>query len=454
MIGDSRRSTPSFSPLVPASAPARDNWLSLVICGHVDHGKSTIVGRLLADTQSVDSDKLEQVRRMCERNARSFEYAFLLDSLKDERAQGITIEVARIFFRTKFRQYMIMDAPGHVEFLRNLVTGAAKADVAFLVIDAREGVQENSRRHAHMLALLGITKLVVLVNKMDLIDYHRSGFENISRDYRAFLSQLSMTPSGFIPVSGRDGENIARRSSLMPWYSGPTFLEAVEALPSPHGEAARPFRMAVQDIYKFTERGDDRRIIAGSVSSGRLVAGSEVAFFPSGKRAEIKAILKLEESENATASAGEAIGLTLKQPVYVTRGELIARVDEPPPRVTSRVRTTLFWLGRQPLEKHREYLLKIGTARVPVHIEEIHRVLDSATLKLKDEGQAIGVNQAAECTLKTSWPIACDQADYMPLTSRFVIVDGVDIGGGGTVRAVADDAAASMHSRPLSCGDS
>ena len=174
--------------------------LSLVVGGHVDHGKSTIIGRLLADTGSLPEGKLEQVRANCERNSKPFEYAFLLDALKDEQAQGITIDAARVFFKTAQRPYIIIDAPGHIEFLRNLITGAARAEAALLVIDAKEGVQENSRRHGYMMAMLGIRQLVVLVNKMDLVNWERATFDRIVAEYQSFLGQLNVTPQGFIPV--------------------------------------------------------------------------------------------------------------------------------------------------------------------------------------------------------------------------------------------------------------
>src|SRR5262245_52180884 len=201
--------------------------LSLVIGGHVDHGKSTIIGRLLADTGSLPEGKLEAVRANCERNSKPFEYAFLLDALKDEQAQGITIDAARVFFKTAQRPYIIIDAPGHIEFLRNLVTGAARAEAALLVIAAKEGVQENSRRHGYMMSMLGIRQIVVLVNKMDLVGFDRSTFDRIAAEYREFLGRLDVIPDGFIPVSGREGDHIARRSEAMQWYDGPTVLEAL-----------------------------------------------------------------------------------------------------------------------------------------------------------------------------------------------------------------------------------
>jgi bifunctional enzyme CysN/CysC len=423
--------------------------LSLVIGGHVDHGKSTIIGRLLADTGSLPDGKLEQVRANCERNSKPFEYAFLLDALKDEQAQGITIDVARVFFKTAQRPYIIIDAPGHIEFLRNLVTGAARAEAALLVIDAKEGVQENSRRHGYMMAMLGIRQLVVLVNKMDLVNYDRAVFERIVAEYSAFLSKLDVRPDGFIPVSGREGENIARHSALMPWYPGPTVLEALDRFRAEVPEVDRPFRMAVQDVYKFTREGDSRRIIAGTVDTGRLALGDEVIFYPSGKKARVATIEAFNRGPQTTVSAGEATGFTLDEQTYVARGELAAIAGQARPQVTTRIRASLFWLGRQPLVKNKDYILRLGAARVPMRVESIHRVLDASTLQADEKKGRVDRHEVAECTLKTSRAIACDLATELALTSRFVVIDDYEIRGGGIVHSALPDTLSGVRNRVL-----
>ena len=201
----------------------RKEQMNIVFTGHVDHGKSTVVGRLLADTQSLPEGKLDQVKKECERNSKPFEYAFLLDALKDEQSQGITIDAARVFFKTDKRDYIIIDAPGHIEFLKNMITGAARAEAAFLVIDADEGVQENSRRHGYLLSMLGIRQLCVLVNKMDLVDYSRPVYNRIVRRYSRFLRNINLTDVRFIPVSGREGDNIFYKGENMPWWTGKLF---------------------------------------------------------------------------------------------------------------------------------------------------------------------------------------------------------------------------------------
>jgi len=434
-------------PAAASTTPQRR--LSLVIGGHVDHGKSTIIGRLLADTGSLPEGKLEQVREMCARTAKPFEYAFLLDALKDEQAQGITIDAARVFFRTAHRPYIIIDAPGHIEFLRNLITGAARAEAALLVIDAREGVQENSRRHGYMMGMLGIRQLVVLLNKMDLVDYDHGVYERIVAEYGAFLAQAGVRPGGFIPVSGREGENIARRSAAMPWYDGPTVLEALDRFSPEAPETDKPFRMPVQDVYKFTQQGDDRRIVAGTVDTGHLRVGDEVVFYPSGKKGRVATVEGFNRPPATAATAGEAAGFTLTEQIYVGRGELATIAGQPRPHVTTRLRASIFWLGRDPLVKHREYLLKLGSARVPMKVEEVHRVLDASSLEAQERKPRVDRHEVAECTLKLGRALAFDLADDVAATSRFVVVDDYEIRGGGIVREALPDTLSGVRDKVL-----
>jgi bifunctional enzyme CysN/CysC len=413
--------------------------MGIVITGHVDHGKSTIIGRLLADTGSLPDGKLEQVRELCARTARPFEYAFLLDALKDEQAQGITIDAARIFFNSPHRQYVILDAPGHIEFLKNMITGASHAEAALLVIDALEGIQENSRRHGYMLSLLGVRQVAVLINKMDLVGHDQNLFKEIAGTFGEFLQQLELEPSCFIPVSGRDGDNIASRADMMPWYTGPTVLEALDNFTTDRTATDRPFRMPVQGVYKFTEDGDDRRIIAGNVLTGRISLGDEVVFFPSGKRSRVRSIEAFSAAPPRSALAGGATGFTLQEQIYVARGEIAARADEPKPNVTTRLRVSLFWLGKKPLVKRAEYTLKLGCARIPVRVEAINRVMDASTLAAVESAEHVGRNDVAECVLKLGRAIAFDLAADVPETGRFVLVEDFEIRGGGIIREALPD---------------
>ena len=431
------------------AAPSGSQRMNIVIVGHVDHGKSTVIGRLLADTHSLPDGKLEAIRAQCELNSKPFEYAFLLDALKDEQAQGITIDAARVFFKSRRRDYLILDAPGHIEFLKNMITGAARAEAALLVIDAAEGVQENSRRHGYMISLLGIRQLVVVVNKMDLVGWDRAVFDRIVQEYGAFLDQVGIRPECFIPVSGRGGDNIADRSAHLPWYEGPTVLDALDAFRSEPAQVHRPFRMPVQDVYKFTKQGDDRRIVAGTVEAGSVSVGDSMVFYPSGKKSRVKSIESFHRPVQTRVEAGWAVGVTLQEQIYIHRGEMAALEGQPRPQVTTRLRVSLFWLGKEAMVKRKDYLLKLGTARVTVRLEEVIRVLDASTLDAAEQRTAVQRHEVAECVLKLDRAIACDLAEDVVATSRFVIVDDYEIRGGGIVRQALVDRQTAVRDRVM-----
>jgi len=416
-----------------------DKTINVVFAGHVDHGKSTILGRMLSDAGALPEGKLEKVQRMCERNSKPFEYAFLIDALKDEQAQGITIDSARVFFRTDERDYQIIDAPGHIEFLKNMVTGASRAGSAFLVVDASEGIRENSRRHGFLLSILGIRQISVLVNKMDLVSYDEKSFRDIESEYRQFLSRIDIEPLSFIPVSGIKGVNITRLSGDTSWYSGKTVLEAFRDFTPEDEPCDKPFRMPVQDVYKFTNFGDKRRIISGTVVSGKVRPGDEVIFLPSGKKSRVSSIEGFNVEKFDEAGAGEAAGITLDEQIYVKRGEIAIKKAEGRPSVTSKIKVSLFWLGRMPMTKDKSYIFKLGTARVSARLEKIDRIFDSSDLDNTIERETIEKNTVAECVINLSKPVAFDLVKNIQFTGRFVIVDDYDISGGGITLAALED---------------
>ena len=407
--------------------------MNIVIIGHVDHGKSTVIGRLLADTGSLPQGKLESIKEYCRKNSKPFEYAFLLDALKDEQAQGITIDTARSFFKTKQRDYIIIDAPGHIEFLKNMVTGASRAEAALLVIDAKEGIQENSKRHGHMASMLGISQLVVLVNKMDLVGFDEKLFESIKSEFTTFLNRVNITPITFIPISAFHGDNIAHRSEQAPWYGGPTVLEQLDAFGKKRDQGELPFRMPVQDIYKFTATGDDRRIVAGTILTGSISQGDEVLFLPSNKRSFINRIEGFNIPERQSASAQEAVGFTLTTQIYITPGELMVKATDPPPHISSRFRVNIFWVGKAPFVRNRSYKLKIGAVKIGVKLVEITNIIDAAELNLFTTREKVERHAVAECILETTRPIAFDIVSEIELNGRFVIVDNFEISGGGII---------------------
>lgn len=433
----SQQNQPVTNEVTP-SLSSREQ-MNIVIAGHVDHGKSTIIGRLLADTDSLPKGKLEQIRQNCRRNSKPFEYAFLLDALKDEQAQGITIDSARVFFKTARRSYIIIDAPGHIEFLKNMVTGASRAEAALLVIDAEEGVRENSRRHGYMLSLLGIHQVAVLVNKMDLVDYQQDVYESVCDEYRRFLEEIRITAQ-FVPVSGMGGDNIAEQGDRMAWYQGPTVLDVLDGFAKEVRPVEKPFRMPVQDVYKFTEEGDKRRIVAGTIETGRLRVGDEVVFYPSGKTSRVSTLEAYNRPPQEQAEAGQATAFTLEKQIYIARGELAALAEQTSPSVSTRLRVNLFWMGRQPMVKDKEYQIKVGTAKEKAFLEEVLSVMDASDLHATSKKDCIEHHDVAECVISMRRAIAFDLASDIAATGRFVIVDNYEICGGGIIReSVADE---------------
>jgi bifunctional enzyme CysN/CysC len=413
--------------------------MNVVIVGHVDHGKSTVVGRLLADTGALPQGKLDAVKRECERTGKPFEYAFLLDALSDEQDQGITIDTARCFFKSEKRDYIIIDAPGHIEFLKNMISGAARAEAAVLVIDAKEGVRENSRRHGYILSMLGIRQVIVCVNKMDLIGFREATFHAIEQEYRAFLEGIgAVRPLRFIPVSAILGENLAARGAGTPWYTGPTLLETLDGLTKAPPKIDQAMRMPVQAVYKFTSRGDDRRIIAGRVEAGQVRVGDKVVFSPSNKVSTIKSIEGFNTPPRDRIEAGWSTGFTLSEEIYVTRGEVMSHSDRAP-LVSTRLRTNMIWLGKKAFVSGRDYKLKLGTAAVPVRIHRILKVIDASELGSVLDKDHIGRHDVADVILETRQPVAFDLTGDCEATGRFVIVDGYDVAGGGIVTAAVAD---------------
>lgn len=403
--------------------------MRLVMVGHVDHGKSTLVGRLLVDTDSLPKGKVEFIRDVCARQGKEFEYAFLLDALEEERDQGITIDTSQIFFKTQKRHYVLIDAPGHKEFLKNMVTGAANANAALLLIDAYEGVQEQTRRHGYILKLLGLNQVAVVINKMDLVNYDEEVYRKIKLEYASFLKSLDIEARQFIPVAAKLGINVTRSGKEMDWYEGPTILEMLDQFEKKPPQEHLPFRFPVQDVYKF----DQRRIIAGRVESGMIRIGDEVIFSPSNKRGWVKTIEAWSVPERPSiAKASQSIGFTLQEQIFVERGEIASRVDEQP-IVSVTFDANIFWMGRRHLERGKPYTLKLTTQEVECEIVEFKRVIDASTLEPLANQDFLAKNDVAELTLKTKRPVAFDLFGSIPETGRFVLVDEYDVCGGGII---------------------
>ncbi|GHU33140.1 hypothetical protein AGMMS50256_24530 [Betaproteobacteria bacterium] len=416
--------------------------MNIVITGHVDHGKSTLVGRLLADTHSLPQGKLDGVKASCEKNGRVFEYSMLLDALEDEQKQGITIDSARVFFKSLARpgrEYVIIDAPGHIEFLRNMLSGASRAVAAVLVIDALEGVAENSRRHGLLLSLLGISQVLVVINKLDLINYDESIYRKIRNEYGQYLDSLKVKPVAFIPVSSREGKNITEIAPEMAWYKGKTVLEVLDGFKSPKSEDGAFFAMPLQDVYRFSDAGDERRIYAGTLVSGEARVGDRVRFLPSNKEAHIKSIEAWSAPAKTVVRAGESTGFTLEEDIYVTSGEVLVEADENAPVAAStRIRANIIWLGVNPLTFGKSYLLKLGNAKVQAKLEKIERVLGENNGE--DGYYGLNRNECGSVILGFARPIALSSFYDNASLGRFVLVDGFDAAGGGIVLEALSEA--------------
>ncbi|OHD62232.1 MAG: adenylyl-sulfate kinase [Spirochaetes bacterium GWF1_49_6] len=413
---------------------------NIVISGHVDHGKSTVIGRLLADTNSLPDGKLESIREYCKKNSKTFEYAFLLDALKEEQSQGITIDAARIHFKTAKRDYLILDAPGHIEFLRNMITGATRAEGTLIVIDINEGIKENSRRHGYLISMLGIRQVSVLINKMDLAGYSRDAYDKIVSEYQAFLKRIGIEPFSFIPVAALNGENIFRRSEKMPWYEGPTVVEQIDCFEPDRGKADKPFRFPVQDVYKFTGMNDDRRILAGMVAFGSIRQSEEVLFLPSNKKSRIRTIETFSDKPPECVSAGMSCGFTIDDPLYIKPGEMMLRVEEPSkPSASRRFKANLFWMGAFPMVKGKQYEIKIGTAYILINLTEILGIMDASDLESIGNKSEVDRYEVAECVLETNRPVAFDHTPLLDSTSRFVIIDNYQISGAGIILQSLED---------------
>ncbi|TVS00095.1 MAG: adenylyl-sulfate kinase [Rhodospirillales bacterium] len=412
--------------LTPDSHPP----LKIVMVGHVDHGKSTVIGRLFHDTGSLPEGKVEAIKAMCDRRGMPFEWAFLMDALKAERDQGITIDVSYIHFRTGQRECVLIDAPGHREFLKNMVSGAAQADAAVLVVDANEGVQEQTRRHAYLLHLLGIRQVVVAVNKMDLVGFDEGRFLTVTAEVKHYLADLGLDTlhTLIVPVSAREGDNVVTPSASMPWYDGPTLERSLDSLHPPPTSSDLPLRFPIQDVYKF----DDRRILAGRIESGHLRVGDQLLFSPTNKTARVASIEVWNTDEPVLAArAGQSVGITLDEPIFIERGQVASQTFNAP-MLTSVFRGRVFWLGHKPMLPGNRYKLKLNTAEHLVEVQEIERVVDVSDLG-KSAADRVERNSVAEVVLRSRGLMSLDPFEVNLHTGRFVLVEDFDIVGGGLI---------------------
>jgi len=423
---------------MPSSAPLNDaeleqllrahqhkSLLRFITCGSVDDGKSTLIGRLLYDSRTVFDDQLsalEKDSRTAGTQGGEIDFALLVDGLAAEREQGITIDVAYRFFATEKRSFIVADTPGHEQYTRNMITGASTADLAVILVDARKGVLVQTRRHAYLASLVGIRKVVLAITKMDLIGYAQTAFDNICAEFRAFADHIGIKEFAAIPVSGLKGDNVAARSSVMPWYDGPCLLEHLDTVEIDNKAAEAPFRLCVQWVNRpnMNFRG-----FVGIVASGTVRSGDRVRVLPSGREAHVARILA-GDHDLPHAIAGQSVTLTMDREIDIARGDVIAAATDPP-AVADQFNATLIWMSDEPLLPGRPYFLKTGTRTVPATVTSIKHKVNVNTLEHL-AAKTLTLNEIGVANIHLSHPIAFDAYSQNRETGGFILIDRVSNG--------------------------
>ena len=399
----------------------RKELLRFLTCGSVDDGKSTLIGRLLHDTKMIYEDQLAAVKRDSEKvgttGAGEIDLALLTDGLKAEREQGITIDVAYRYFSTDRRKFIIADTPGHEQYTRNMATGASTCQLAIILIDARHGVQTQTRRHSFIVSLLGIRHVVVAINKMDLVGFSQEVFERIKDDYTGFVAKLGLPDITFIPLSALKGDNVAAKSDAMPWYHGPALLDHLETVHIASDRNLTDLRFPVQYVIRPNL---DFRGFAGTVASGIVRPGDEVMVLPSGKRSRVKSIVTYD-GELQEAFAPQAVTLTLTDEVDVSRGDMLVHPDNPP-HVSSQIEAMVVWMAEQPLVPGRTYTLKQTTRQVSAEVSAFRYGVDVNTLEHRAVPR-LGLNEVGHVQLSLTQPLACDPYRANAATGAFILID-------------------------------
>lgn len=399
--------------------------IRIATAGSVDDGKSTLIGRLLYETNSITQDKLEAIDRASQRKGIDFlDLSLLTDGLIAEREQGITIDVAHIYFNTPRRKFIIADSPGHVEYTRNMVTGASKAEVSVILVDARNGIIEQTHRHYFIANLLRIPYVIVCVNKMDLVDYSQEVFDSIRK---AFISLSEQLPNKnqqiiIIPISSLYGENLTKQSQKMQWYEGKPLLEIIETLPVKKLHAELPFRMPVQYVIRpRNEAFHDFRGYAGKISSGAVTEGDELLVLPSGRTTKVSKIFKYDQALSR-ATATESVTITVEDDVDISRGDFLVKKDEAP-ALLNQFKAHICWLNAQEMSLNKTYLLQHGAQLVKAKIPVIEYIQDTATLLKIESATVLKMNEIACVQIKTAKPIPADHYDENTANGAFILVD-------------------------------
>ena len=402
-------------------AHERKGLLRFITCGSVDDGKSTLIGRLLFESKMLFTDQLAALEIDSKKDGTQgddLDFALLVDGLAAEREQGITIDVAYRFFSTDQRKFIVADTPGHEQYTRNMVTGASNADLAVILIDARHGVMTQTRRHSYLVSLVGIRRVVLAINKMDLVGYKEPTFSRIAEEYQAFAERLGFTDVTAIPVSAVRGDNITTPSTMMPWYHGPTlmaYLEAVELDDTSRQDSA--FRMPVQWVNR---PHSDFRGLAGTIALGAIATGDRIRVQPSGRESRVSRIVSFD-AELTRAVRGQAITLVLEDDVDASRGDVISKADAPA-EIADQFETTIIWMHDEPLMPGRAYLLKIGARTATVTVTDIKYKMNVNTLEHL-AAKTLELNEIAVCNISLDRPIAFDAYSACRDTGGFILID-------------------------------
>ena len=427
--------------------------LRFLTCGNVDDGKSTLIGRLLYDSKLIYEDQLQAVTRDSKKvgtTGDAPDLALLVDGLQAEREQGITIDVAYRYFSTEKRKFIIADTPGHEQYTRNMATGASTCDLAIILIDARYGVQTQTRRHTYIASLLGIKNIVVAINKMDLVEFSETRFNEIQADYAKFVSQLgARKPSNiiFTPISALNGDNVVNVSEHTPWYTGETLMGTLESVQINRETIKRDFRFPVQYVNRPNL---DFRGFAGTIALGEVHVGDKIIALPSGKASTVKEIVTFDGNLEH-AFAGQAVTLTLNDEIDVSRGNMLVRADQGVPTISRAVKATVVWMADQPLVLGKLYNIKIGTQTVPAKVTAIHYRTNVNTLE-QMQVESLELNAIANVTVEFDAPVVFDRYQDSRYTGSFIFIDrlnNVTIGAG----MVEESVEWSAHSNPVTAED-
>lgn len=401
--------------------------ISIVMIGHVDHGKSTLIGRLLYDTNMISQDKLDDLKKA---SSNELDFSYLTDHFMEERQQGITIDTSQIFFHSEKREYIIIDAPGHVEFLTNMVTGASRADAAILLVDAKEGIQEQTRRHAFVLSLMNIKDVIVVVNKMDLVDYSQKVFKEINGIITTFLGDVKLNVLASVPVSAINGDNITSLSDKLSWYKGPTLLELMDCIEPEQEPDYNGFTLPVQDIYNKKENNRNKRTVVGRVEAGTIHQDDELFVLPSGEKSTVKSVEKYN-SNSVGAQCGESIGIVLSSQKFVERGNILCSKLEHF-KVVNHIKARLFWLAKDSVDVNEVLSLRYLTQELKCSITKVHKKFNSSTLEpIFDDNYKLNKLEVAEVEIQTEGKLIVDSYGITDMFKRFVLVRDNSIVSGG-----------------------